>query len=353
MFALDRSSADSSADPTTRLRQMLEAPVPVRGVPVRMTARTLSGEGDRTRVLIAAEIGEATDQKVRYHVGLIAIDGEGAVKSRTAATTALPPARTGRQSPSLFTTSLLLEPGDYSLRLAVVDETGRSGSVHHAIRASMREWPRGLHTSDLIVANQPQADEFPPFNASSIVDSAAVAAVIDVRHDDAAVLNRVTVRFEVDGDVVEGHAPPASAGRSVRSFASLIDVSKAGEHQLKAIIAAQGSDDVVIDRPFTYDPEPADPLDSRLTRGFIEMLERQLATSPALAAFVAEAKSGRFAPPPEANSRPDGDLAMVTFVGGLAALRDNKPALARALFQQTLRKAPSFEGAIFYLAQLK
>lgn len=44
---------------------------------------------------------------------------------------------------------------------------------------------------------------------------------------------------------------------------------------------------------------------------------------------------------------------MVTFVGGLAALRDNKPALARVLFQQTLRKAPGFEGALFYLAQLK
>jgi len=40
-------------------------------------------------------------------------------------------------------------------------------------------------------------------------------------------------------------------------------------------------------------------------------------------------------------------------VGGLAALRDNKPALARVLFQQTLRKAPGFEGALFYLAQLK
>jgi hypothetical protein len=34
-------------------------------------------------------------------------------------------------------------------------------------------------------------------------------------------------------------------------------------------------------------------------------------------------------------------------------MRNKKPALARALFQQTLRNAPGFEGALFYLAQLK
>ncbi len=352
MFALDRT-ADAPADPAARLLRMLEAPVPVRGVPVRMTARTLSGEGDRTRVLIAAEIGESTDQKTRYHVGLIALDGEGSVRSRTAATTVLAPARDGRQSPSLFTTSLLLDPGDYSLRLAVIDETGRSGSVHHSVRAAMREWPRGLRTSDLIVANQPKADEFPPFNASSIVDSTAVAAVLEVRHDDLDVLNQVKVRFEAGGEAVDSTAAPARAGQFVRSFASLIDMSTTGEHQLRAIVTVPRGDDIRIERTFSHDPPLGDPMDPGVTRGFIEMLERQLAPSAALAAFVAEAKSGRFGPAPEADSRPDGDLAMVTFVGGLAALRDNKPALARALFQQTLRKAPAFEGARFYLAQLK
>ena len=352
MFALDRSRADSPVDPPARLRQMLEAPVPVRGVPVRMTARTLSGEGDRARVLIAAEIGDATDQKTRYHVGLIALDREGSVKSRTAATTVLAPARDGVQSPSLFSTSLLLDPGEYSLRLAVVDDTGRSGSVHHAVRAAMRQWPRGIRTSDLIVANQPKADEFPPFNASSIVDSAGVAAVIEVGHDDAAVLSRVTVRFELDGETVEAQ-PAASASQSVRTFASLLGVSKTGEQHLKAVVAAPGGDAITIERSFSYAPPPADPLDPMVTRAFIEMLERQMTTSPALAEFVANAKSGRFLTAPDADSRPDGDLAMVTFVGGLAALRDNKPALARALFQQTLRKAPAFEGALFYLALLK
>ena len=114
-----------------------------------------------------------------------------------------------------------------------------------------------------------------------------------------------------------------------------------------------GEEAIAIERTFSYDPPLADPLDPRVTRRFIETLERQAQVSPALAAFVARAKDGEFVQPPDADARPDGDIAMVTFVGGLAALRDSKPALARVLFQQTLRKAPGFEGALFYLAQLK
>ena len=355
MFALDPKSADTPADTTTRLRQMLEGPVPAKGLPLRITTRTVSGSGNQVRVLVAAEIGEATDQQARYHVGLIAIDGEGSVKSRTAATTVLAPARASRQSPSLFTTSLLLDPGEYSLRLAVIDESGRSGSVHHGIRASMREWPRGLRTSDLVVANQPEANEFPPFNASSIIDSMDIAAVIEVMHEDAAVVNEVTVRFELDGAAVESRAQPVVGGSrpAVRSFASLLGVSTAGEHRLRALVSMPGEKVITIERTFSYDPPLADPLDPRVTRRFIEALERQVGISPELASFVARAKDGEFVRAPDADARPDGDVAMVTFVGGLAALRDNKPALARVLFQQTLRKAPGFEGALFYLAQLK
>lgn len=358
MFALDRVTPEPSLDATVRLRQMLEAPVPEKGVPIRITARTLGSDTAQVRVLVAAEVGEPTDQRARYHVGLIAIDSEGAVKSRTAATTVLAPARDGRQSASLFTTSLLLDPGEYSLRLGVIDETGRSGSVHHGLRAGMREWPRGWRTSDLIVANQPSADEFPPFNASSIIDTAGVAIVLEVRHDEADRLNRVTVRFDVDGEVVEGRAAPAARGarQPVRSFASLIGLSKTGEHRLRATVAAPDAEAIVIERTFSYEPalaDPLDPLDPGVTRAFIETLERQQRISPSLAAFVSQAKAGQFVAAPEANTRPDGDLAMVTFVGGLAAMRDNKPALARALFQQTLRKAPGFEGALFYLSQLK
>jgi hypothetical protein len=130
-------------------------------------------------------------------------------------------------------------------------------------------------------------------------------------------------------------------------------VTKAGEHRLKATVAAPGIETIVIERSFAYEPAVPTWLDPVVTRPLIEALEQRLPTSPLLAAYVAQAKAGEFVTAPEADTRSDADLAMVTFVGGLAALRDDKPALARALFQQTLRKAPGFAGALFYLAQLK
>ena len=351
MFALDGRTADSSADTSARLKRMLETTVPETGVPMRITARTVNGEAGQVRVLVAAEIGEATDQRKTFHVGLIAIDSEGAVKTRIAATTSLEPSRAHRQSPSLFTTSLLLDPGDYSVRIAAIDDTGRGGSVHHGVRAAMREWPRGIRTSDLIVANQPSASEFPPFNASSIVYTPGVAALLDVAHRDAAALDRITVRFDIDGDSVESRS--ASATNGVRSFASLIEPRTPGEHRLRAIITVPDAADVVLERSFSYEPVVPDQLDPKMIRSFIEALEQRAPVSPALTAFVSQAREGRFVAPPDAETRPDGDLAMVTFVQGLAALRDNKPAVAKVLFQQTLRKAPGFEGALFYLAQIK
>lgn len=352
MFALDRRPAESAIDPPARLKQLLEAPVPTKGVPIRITARTISGDDNQVRVLIAGELGEPLDQRARFHVGLVATDSGGAVKSRSAASMVLAPARRGVQSPALFTTSLLVPPGDYSVRLAVVDDIGRYGSVHHAVNARLREWPRGWRTSDLIAANQPVATEFPPFNASSIVDSPGVAAVIDVLHDDRAAIDAAQVRFEVEGESIAATAGPATrrGGSLVRSFAALIAPRKTGVLQLKGVVTAPGVDPITLERTFAFEPPGEDPLHPAVVRGYIEMLERRHQVSASLAGFVAGAKAGAFGPAPEAESRPDGDIAMVTFIGGLAAMRDNKPALARALFQQTLRTAPGFEGATFYLA---
>ena len=169
-------------------------------------------------------------------------------------------------------------------------------------------------------------------------------------------LNKVTVRFELDGEVVESRAQPVvDGGRpAVRSFASLLGVSTAGEHRLRALVSMPGEKVIAIERTFSYDPPLADPLDPERDAPFHRGARAAGSGSRRRSQPSSRARRmDEFVRAPDADARPDGDIAMVTFVGGLAALRDNKPALARALFQQTLRKAPGFEGALFYLAQLK
>jgi hypothetical protein len=69
--------------------------------------------------------------------------------------------------------------------------------------------------------------------------------------------------------------------------------------------------------------------------------------------FVDQAKAGVFATPPEAESRSKPDVAMVTFITGLVALRDGKIAVARALFEQTRRSAPGFTGIEPFLLRVR
>lgn len=90
-----------------------------------------------------------------------------------------------------------------------------------------------------------------------------------------------------------------------------------------------------------------------VVRRQIEALEQLVKVSAALSEFVERARAGDFIAAPEADARPQGDLAMVTFIGGVVAIRDNKPALARVLLSQTIKAAPRFEGATLYLSLLR
>ncbi len=88
-------------------------------------------------------------------------------------------------------------------------------------------------------------------------------------------------------------------------------------------------------------------------RQAIEELQRLAPVSAQLLAFVEQAKAGVLGPPPDADARPAGDVAMVTFVAGLSALREGRMAAARVLFEQTRRSAPGFAGIEPFLQRVK
>ena len=52
-------------------------------------------------------------------------------------------------------TSIALDPGEYTLRIAAVDDAGRGGSVHHSINARLNKGPNGINVSDLMLVPQP------------------------------------------------------------------------------------------------------------------------------------------------------------------------------------------------------
>jgi VWFA-related protein len=360
-FSLPMPGRDTTRlDAAARLRLLVSSPVPTGDLPMRIAAASVTDTGpDRVRVLIAVEIGAGIDRPAPYHVGLITLNNLGVVVTQTAGTVPLTPARAGR-SPALFTTSLELGPGEYAIRLAAIDPQGRAGSVHHNVTAALKTWPGRYQTSDLIVAPPPPEGRFPQFNASSIVDGGDVAAILEIAHPDMSELEQVTVRFEVSAEAGGEALVSADGNISVnprrRSFSKVLGLSAlpAADYFARAIVSRGGQRVAAIVTPFRLEPRTTeDPFDATVVRRFIEALERRAPVSPSLQSFVENAKAGRYESAPDADSRSPADLAMVTFVGGVSALRDGKPVLARALLTQTLKAAPDFDGAALYLALIR
>jgi hypothetical protein len=247
-------------DVTEQLRELLRAPAPARGLPVAITSRVVGGAGTRVRLLVAAEIGEAIEHDATYHVGFLALGPTGDHIVSNAGTLTLARSRKGSPSPALFTTSLEVAPGDYSIRVAAIAADGRAGSIQHSAPATFHKIAPGFAASDLIVAGEPPPGQFPTFNAKAVVEGPSVAALIEIEHDDAAVLEATRVRFELAPHRFAAAAAPAGRGGSGhrRTFAIVTPVDlPAGEYQLRAVLTPPSGDPVSVSRAFRYEPPAA------------------------------------------------------------------------------------------------
>lgn len=341
-----------------RVNDLLRTVVPVRGLPIRLVTRTMPASSGHVQLLVSAEIGADVTANTSHTVGFVLIDDAGTVVHSRAGTVSLAPARPDVASPALFTTTVDVAPGDYSLRLAAIDGAGAAGSVHAALSARPTRAGERL-LSDLIVAPEPRPDAYPVFTPSAVIDGTRVAALLEVS-DSPARLRATQVRFDVisresretlSSAIAQPQATP-DAGTARFSAIFALDRLRRGEYTLRATVLADGEAEPAVDRPFRLEPATGvAPLP--MIREALDDLTRVVQVSPSLAAFVARAKSGIFEAPPDADSRPAGDVAVVTFVTGLAALREGRTSAAHALFEQTRRSAPAFTAIEAFLRRAR
>ncbi|HSC26945.1 MAG TPA: VWA domain-containing protein [Vicinamibacterales bacterium] len=117
-------------DWAARMSSALEAPIPATGVGLRLTSYLSAGaeDGARLKLLLTGDAtrlqpGEATFQVLIQDLeGNRILSGEQPIGEPT-----------GDRLP--FSTSIPIEPGSYIVRLAVMDGTGRVGSVEHRVEA--------------------------------------------------------------------------------------------------------------------------------------------------------------------------------------------------------------------------
>lgn len=214
-------AASASLPEEAVLAGMLRAPFLATGLPLRVATYALPEKGGgRVRVVVSAAI-EGAQQGAA--VGYVLLDGKG----RAAATGS---GRLGDLSGATapFTAISVVEPGQYRLRLAVVDARGQRGSVEHAVSAKVTA-AAGIEWGDLVVGAAPAPGQ--PFRPS--VDLTAATTLVgrlEVQAPDAAHLQEVVGALEI-AETTDGSAiltVPATA----------VDAPDSPQRVLQAVLAS-------------------------------------------------------------------------------------------------------------------
>ena len=175
-FALPREAAATAAGgigstsdgnggmraPEEVVKELLASPLPDRGLPLRVaTYNTADSKESRVRVIIAAEVGEPATAPVEWQTGILVLDRDDKPAAGNVVRINLSPLTPHAASPALLQTTVLLEPGEYTLKLAVANAEGRTGSVHHTIRAGLTRTAGRQEVSDLLIMPEPIAPDPP------------------------------------------------------------------------------------------------------------------------------------------------------------------------------------------------
>jgi hypothetical protein len=166
-----RSVSLPSASPKLQEQSLvasLRSPQLATALPVRVATYALPDAGRKIRVLVVAELGGPSASGT-FDVAYVLVDAKDHVLA-SAAQQAKDSGTKGARFP--FATSLLVEPGLYTLKLVARDRLGRTGRVDHPVKAMVTTSAVGaIESGDLLFGPLPSpgtafrpavAPELPP-----------------------------------------------------------------------------------------------------------------------------------------------------------------------------------------------
>jgi len=142
-FRFDPTDSAASAR-ARRIEDLLRSPAVASELPLRAATYSFFDPATgKVAVTICAETGPLADEPAAVLFGFVLLDAKGTVAASQA----------WEAPASRFATTVTVDPGVYTLKVAAIDRFGRAGSVPRAVLAGISDSP--LPTSELLVARVP------------------------------------------------------------------------------------------------------------------------------------------------------------------------------------------------------
>jgi len=144
--------------PREQVAHALTLPLILSGLSLRVATFSLRGpDPSKVQLLIHADVGEDYTSSRVVALGYVITDPDGRVVDSQAADARLPPVMNGVPSPLQFTGGASLDPGKYTLKLAVL-EGDRIGTIEHPLDAGLTDAGEVLF-SELTVGGPPSTSD--------------------------------------------------------------------------------------------------------------------------------------------------------------------------------------------------
>lgn len=375
--ALARTAADT-------VIESLRAPLLAADIPLKLTTYTFQDpQSGRLKIILVTDIDRSLNPDGRLALGYTLIDDKGNVASsqlEQAVTSAVHP-KTRIQK---YIGAAVAAPGTYTLRLAVVDDLGKRGSVERTFTAKITALGQ-LHVTDLLIAD----DSVPGLPPAAAADFAGgeLHVYVELFSEVPDRLRNATVTMEVAQNetgraldsVPARFQNVATANRRAAEAGIPIALLPAGEYVARAVISDGGRTIGQVVRsfritrsaaaltapgasapaaaaaaiPFTSRPDAFDKASVLTPPVMAFFLDRMSATaaasSTALRPAMASLRAGRFDEAMKVLDAAGPDQLAATFMKGLVLFQRGDTDGAAARFTEALRVDSQFYSAAFYL----
>ncbi len=347
-------------------------------------------ESDKLRILMAAEIDRAGNRRRQLALAYSLVDDKGHLIDsqidRQVKTPVDPETSLQRYTGFILSGA----SGTHTLKIAVVDDRGRRGSVEYSFKAALT--PLGsVRATDILISDEKTGTGSAAPSVRGEVTSGVVTSYIELYSDESDLLKNTTVMFEVAQDDkaraldgAAGRVQPATAdspNRRALEGSIPVSVLPPGDYTVRAVITTDGQKVGQVTRPFRVGRTVAAATKSKggittrttMTRATsvavtvrTDRFDRASVLTPQVVSFFVErldvgargepnpepvldhARAGRFDDAVKALSTGPSSMP-AAFLTGLALYSKGELEPAAAKFRETLRLDSEFFPAAFYL----